>query len=70
MKTRAGVIKQLHETQSAYDQLLYEIGMLSAHNKLANPETEDTTLSNKIRAFQQIEHQLRDLEKELANKEE
>ena len=70
MKTRSELAKEFYETQSIYDKLLLDIGLLSARNQLANDSTIEMKLSTKINAFHQIELQLLDIEKEIAKLKE
>jgi len=64
-RTAKEIIRDFNETQTAYDKLIYEIGLRSAQSQLSNDSNLATTISNKIKAFQQVEVRLRDIEKEL-----
>lgn len=64
-RTGKKIIRDFNATQTAYDKLTYEIGLLSAQSQLSNDSNLTTTINNKVKAFQQEEVRLRAIEKEL-----
>jgi len=68
MRLKEEIIREIKETQIEYDKLIDEIGPLYAFEQHTNHNLIETALSNKIKAFQMIEKQLKMLEIELENK--
>ena len=66
-RTAKEIIRDFNETQTAYDKLLYEIGLLTAQSQLSNNSNLTTTINDKVKAFQKVELRLREIEKELSN---
>ncbi len=67
MRTKLEIINDINSTQTLYDRLLMDIGLLSAKCFTTKDKFLVATTNEKIEAFKKVELQLHELEKELVN---
>ena len=70
MRTRSEIIDEITETQSVFDRLAMEIGLLYSNYQLTNDSKQIEIINTKVNAFQIVESRIRLLEEELIKSEE